>query len=127
MLKRKRNTENVFVVGEHGPRLIPVLEVEADYENIKQEASSVLKRIKQWTPNARNLATGDQLARLVTAFNGEEPAVLCISKTDPDFSNLSITWPYFINQGGVGKKVELKLNQQARNDLETLLKARSAK
>ncbi len=126
LLKQKLTTDNAFVVGEHGPRMIPALEDETYYDDIKQEASSVLKRIKQWTPNARNIATGHQLARLVMAFSDDQ-TVQCISRVDPDFSGLSITWPYNISKNGIGEKVSLKLGPKAQKDLESLLKVRRGK
>jgi len=115
--------DQVFVVGEHGPRAIPVYEGGAGYESIRLDATSVLKRIGR-AGKARNIATGIQLSRLVRALAGER-SVLCVSTVDKDFDDLAITWPRYIDKDGLGGKVPLTLERHAQTLLHELLQVRS--
>jgi hypothetical protein len=100
-----RVPDPLYVIGEHGPRVIPVYAGEQSYDLIRQEAGSTLKRISV-SGKPRNLATGIQLSRLASALAGNTN-VLCLSTPDKDFDGLSITWPYRANESGLMEKVAL--------------------
>jgi malate/lactate dehydrogenase len=113
----------VYVVGEHGPRAIPVYGGENQYDAILGDATSVLKRISA-AGKARNLSTGTQLARLLGALAGQEQT-LCVSAPHPGFENLSLTWPRVINEHGVVEIVKIRnLGAQASQLLGKLLEKR---
>lgn len=95
----------VYVIGEHGPRTIPIYKGESTYAAVRGDVTSTLKRISA-SGYTRNMATGVQLARLLRALAGEEQ-VLCVSAPDNDFGGLSITWPYVINQSGLIEKAKI--------------------
>ncbi len=116
--------EEVYVIGEHGPRAIPVYTREEGYESVKREVTTFLKTIKLAAGVARNLATGAQLARLLRAISGEEQ-IMCVSTPSSQFNGLSITWPYTVNEHGIGKAIDLPdLGEHAKRDLEQLLNDR---
>ncbi len=100
-------TEPYYAIGEHGPRTIPVYGGEVKYDLVKEDTTSVLKRIVSATDKARNLATGFQLSVLASALCGEEQ-ILCVSAPDQKYDGLSITWPYIINETGLAKRVETR-------------------
>jgi malate/lactate dehydrogenase len=97
--------ESVYAIGEHGPRTIPVYNGEDNYDTVRADTTSVLKRIGT-AGKVRNLATGKELARLICALGGKEQ-VLCVSAPDKDYDGLSLTWPYLINQNGLAEKVQI--------------------
>lgn len=115
--------EPLYVIGEHGPRAIPVYDGEQNYEEVRIETTTVLKRIVE-SGTARNLATGVQLARLLQALGGEE-RIMCVSAPNKEHSNLSITWPHLINGHGLVKKINIdNVGPKASSLLEGLIKAR---
>jgi malate/lactate dehydrogenase len=118
--------DSLYVVGEHGPRAIPVYAGEQDYEAVTTEATTVLKRI--FTSGiARNLATGMQLARLVQALSGSEQ-IMCVCVPNDQYEGLSITWPHVINETGVVKRVEItNIGPKASHLLEELVAARKSR
>lgn len=112
-----------YAIGEHGPRTIPVYTGEEKYGVVRADVTTTLKRISAHGP-ARNLATGVQLRRLMQALAGEEK-VLCVSVPDAEHDNLSVTWPYVINQTGIVRKVHVpNIGPSATKLLEDLLELR---
>lgn len=120
----KKMADPGYVIGEHGPRTIPVYEGESEYDQIREATTSVLKRIAVATEKPRNMATGVQLAVLARALSGEE-RILCVSAVDDATDGLSITWPYLVNKKGLVKKVSIDaLGPRVKRDLTDLLKIR---
>lgn len=123
LLRHGIQTENMYVIGEHGPRAIPVYDGEQDYDDVRAETTTVLKRIME-SGTARNLATGVQLARLMKALGGEEQ-IMCVSAPHERYGNLSITWPHIINGQGLVKRVEINnIGPNASSLLEELINLR---
>lgn len=105
LIKQGISPDNAYIIGEHGPRAIPVYGGEKSYNEIQADTTSVLKKISL-SGKPRNLATGVQLARLLEALAGQEQ-VLSVSIPSTVFGGLSITWPYVISNKGVGRQIEL--------------------
>jgi malate/lactate dehydrogenase len=113
----------LYVIGEHGPRAIPVFEGEQDYNMVKLLTRSVLDTIKQAGGQARNLASGVQLGRLVKALAGKEQ-IMCVSAPYPDYEDLSLTWPHIVNENGLGQPLEITIGSMALADLSRLIAER---
>lgn len=122
LISRAIEFEQVYAVGEHGPRTIPVYDGEKDFQDVAGDATTVLKGIMASTPAPRNMATGVQLMRLIDSLNGKA-AVHCISTVDEDFDSLSITWPREVSGESIIKQ-DITVGDQAKNALEQLLDKR---
>lgn len=118
---RKKNfpAKNVYAIGEHGPRTIPVYDGEESYKEIRGSVTSALKQVMASADIVRNLASGVQLARLIQSIAGKG-ATHCISKPDPDFNGLSITWPYKVSPRGFIKQ-EIEIGPKAQKALDQLI------
>ena len=115
----------MYVIGEHGPRAIPVYGGEQDYDAVRTEATTVLKRIME-SGVARNIATGIRLARLIEVLGGDEQ-IMCVSAPNEEHHGVSLTWPHVINSQGLVKRVELNnIGPKATQQLKELVKARRA-
>lgn len=114
---------DVFIIGEHGPRTLPVYNKEEAYDVIQTDVATTVQRIAS-TGSARNLATGIQLRKLLQALAGEEQ-VLCVSMPDPEYDGLGITWPYIIKQNGILQKVNLpNIGSRANDYFQQLLETK---
>jgi malate/lactate dehydrogenase len=122
LLTRNIVSDSVYAIGEHGPRTIPTYPGEAQFDDVKADASSVLKRIgAAGTP--RNLATGVQLARLVEVLAGKK-AVICVCAPHPAYDSLCLTWPFRLNANGVEAPESIVLGPKATKALNELIAIR---
>jgi malate/lactate dehydrogenase len=110
------------VIGEHGPNAIPVYDGSAPYSQVAEEIRSVLPRIKAATGKARNLASGTQLARLVSALTGK-PQTMCVSRLD-NRHGIALTWPCLIGSGGILEETMVNLGTEQRSALDALIDRR---
>jgi len=58
LTERINVTEEQYIIGEHGPRAIPVYKNEEEYEKISLMTTTFIKRIMAATDKPRNMATG---------------------------------------------------------------------
>jgi malate/lactate dehydrogenase len=115
-------SDNVTIVGEHGPRTIPVYNDETDFDTISYAVQTALAQLQSTTGKARNLAPGLHLARLLQALSGTK-SVHCISAVGKE--GMSLTWPYMVDKGGVALRIEPPLGPRARRALAELVNQRA--
>lgn len=99
------NVPAAEVVGEHGPRAIPVYQGEARYDEVSAAVRGTLSKVKGGSAPARNLASGVQLVRLLRALAGE-PDVQTVSLLH-EGHGMSLTWPHRFNGGWPAGRVDL--------------------
>jgi len=58
LTERINVTEEQYIIGEHGPKAIPVYKNEEEYEKISLMTTTFIKRIMAATDKPRNMATG---------------------------------------------------------------------
>ncbi len=114
--------DQVYAIGEHGPRTIPTYIGEERWAEVAAYSTTTLKSIMAAASPPRNLATGVQLSRLLKCLAGE-PGTLCFSTADPNFDDLSITWPYEI-KNTKPKRLDLDLGPMANEAVDNLIKTR---
>jgi hypothetical protein len=123
LLSRQITPEDTTtVVGEHGPRAIPVYDGETDFDAVAYDVQSVLPQMQSATGKARNLASGVHLARLLQALSGMK-TVHCISVVGEE--GPSLTWPCLIDKGGVVSKLRPRLGPRAEEALAVLMRRRA--
>lgn len=115
--------QDASVVGEHGPRAIPIYRGEEAYREVANQVRNFLASIGQLAGVKRNLATAPLLARLIGDMLEDAGAVHCIANPHPEYG-LWLTWPFHVNRGGAGKMVPLQLEPRAAADLHDLVEAR---
>lgn len=116
------DTRSAWVIGEHGPRAIPVYDSEVEYQDVRKSVGSFLSTIKGVAPEARNLASGVQIVRLLRALGGRTE-VQSISRVHPEYG-VSLTWPWTVGKEGAESPAEVHLGPSARASLHELLELR---
>jgi L-lactate dehydrogenase len=97
--KRGRRDDSCFVIGEHGPRAIPVYQDLEDYESVAAEVRGFVRTIAAGGP-LRNHATGVLLGNLVDTILSNAGSIhsVCGYHTG---HGVFLTWPWRVGRTGI--------------------------
>lgn len=113
----------VAVVGEHGPRAIPVYNSSLGYSEIANEVRHFVSVIAQAGP-LRNVAPGLVLAQLLDCIIQNSGEVRHVCGFHPAYQTY-LTWPFSIGRDGTSRALPIVTAGPALTDLTELLRARN--
>jgi len=115
----------ITIIGEHGRNAIPVYSGEHEYDGVSKEVQSFLAQTSSVSGVARNLASGELLARLVVSIVEDRRIEHCVTSYHSEFQDW-FTWPCIVGRGGVLGLLSPKLGPRSKTAFETLVQARRA-
>ncbi len=117
------DSRDAMIVGEHGPRAIPVYPSEADYDAVAHAVRNYLGAIKDKAGKPRNLASGFLLAELIETILSGRGQVHFVCGFHPEHARY-LTWPFLIGAAGILGPAPIKLGPHAEAALASLLPLR---
>ena len=108
------------IVGEHGPRTIPVYESEKDYDTVAHRVGHFLADIGKRAGQKRNLATGPLLADLIRSIVQDRGDVYYVSGYHPDYE-IYLMWPFHIGRHGAVEPLPMALPPRAQREFDALV------
>jgi hypothetical protein len=121
--RRGRSTTSISVIGEHGPRAIPVYPGEFEYGIVAHEVRHLLADIWSLVGRPRNLATGVLLGCLLRSLLESQSSRHHVTTYCPDYEEY-LTWPSVVSGSGVVGRQPLQLGPSALLELGNLLRQR---
>lgn len=108
------------IVGEHGPRTIPVYKTEENYTAVAHKVRNFLANIGKLAGQKRNLATGSLLADLIRSVVQEKGDMHYVSGYHPDYG-IYLTWPFHVGRYGAVDPLLMSLPPQAQREFDELV------
>ncbi len=108
------------IVGEHGPRTIPVYETEKDYDAVAHRVGHFLADIGKLAGQKRNLATGPLLSELIRSIVQDSGDAYYVSGHHPDH-DLYLMWPFHIGRNGAVEPLPMALPPRAQREFDSLV------
>ena len=113
------------IIGEHGPRTIPVYGGEQDFDGVAHQVRNFLADIGKLAGQKRNLATAPLLADLMQSIVEDREDAFYVSGHHPDHG-LYLTWSFQIGKKGVGAPASMALPPRAQKEFEALIEQKKA-
>lgn len=120
MVMRQISNQPLAIIGEHGPRSIPVIEDEAEYHNLAEDVRNHLVSITRAVGQPRNLASGALLVKLLHSMVSDSQNIHFVCGYHPHYESY-ITWPFIIGHLGTVAAKDINIGPNATRDLAKLI------
>jgi hypothetical protein len=115
-----QDASQVFVIGEHGPRVIPVYAGKAAFAKVALQVRTFLQETTNDQGRPRNLSSGVLLAQLINTVTCGVSTQHFVCGYHPEYA-VFLTWPFLLGREGLIEPKLVKMRPQSEAELKKLL------